>query len=293
MKGVAHKKMIPYLYISGTMTIIAVFHYVPALSAIYRSFFLWDGFNPPVFIGPHNFLELVRDGVFLAGIRNVLILTAAWIIKVVTLPLIAAELVFALGNSRWGFFYKALFTIPIVVPRVVLILVWRFIYEPNLGVLNQLLRVLGLEFFTRTWLGSSDTALLSIVLFAFPWVSSIQFLLFLAALDSISQDLIDAARLDGVTGFRRVMYLDLPVITGQFQVILILTIISVLQIFDEVWLLTEGGPGSATTVPGIQIYTNAFYYGRFGYAAAIGAVMFIMMLGFTMMNGLLFTRRKL
>lgn len=291
MKSLPYK-MVPYVYVAGSIIIIATFHYLPAASAIYHSFFQWDGFNPPSFIGLANFVELFSDPVFLAGLRNVLVLAVAWIIKILIFPLLAAELVYALGGGKTGFFYKALFTIPIVVPRVVLILVWRFIYEPNLGVLNQVLRTVGLGFLARSWLGTSETALLSIILFEFPWVSSIQFLLFLAALDGISQDLIDAARLDGVTGLRRVVYLDLPVIAGQLQVIMVLTIISVLQIFAEVWLLTQGGPGTATTVPGIQIYTNAFYYGRFGYASAIGAILFVLMLVLTLINNSFFNRRK-
>lgn len=268
------RKGFVYLFLLPTLVLVALFNYKPAFTALYYSFFAWDGYNPGTFVGLQNFRRMIEDPLVLASVKNMGILLVAKIITALTLPLLAAELVFNLKSHRMQYFYRVIFTVPIVVPLVVLILVWRFVYDPEQGILNSLLRAVGLDSLASNWLGDPSTALLSIIIFNFPWVSGVQFLLFLAALGNIPSEVIDSSRLDGCRSLGRVWRIDIPIILTQVKTVVLLTALVTLQTFLEVWVLTQGGPVNATMVPGIAIYQNAFSYGVLGYASAIGTVLF-------------------
>jgi raffinose/stachyose/melibiose transport system permease protein len=278
------KKGFIYLFLLPTFALVILFSYKPAFSALYHSFFMWDGYNPGIFVGLNHFKRMLSDPMVIASAKNIGIIISAQIVIVLTLPLLAAELVYNLKSPKLQYFYRVMFTIPLVIPLVVIILVWQFIYDPNIGIINSLLGVLGLEDWARNWLGNTGTALFAIILIGFPWVSGLQFLLYLAALENISLEVIESSRLDGLGAFRRVWKIDLPIIMGQFKVIIVLTIITALQVFPQVYVLTNGGPGNATMVPGVALYQNAFFYGTFGYASAIGTALFIVTLIITLIN---------
>jgi len=196
-------------------------------------------------------------------------------------PLLVAELIYALRNNRAQYWYRLLFVAPIVVPFVVTLLVWRFIYDPDLGLLNALLDRLGISFQSR-WLGDPDLALYCLLFIGFPFAAGTNVLIYLAGLQSIGESVIDAAKLDGATGLRRMISIDLPLIMGQVRLLGILSLIGGIQGFGAQLVLTRGGPGYATMVPGMWMYETAFSYSRMGYASAIGTSMFIVILGLTL-----------
>jgi len=208
-----------------------------------------------------------------------------------TLPLFAAEAIYNLRLERWRLFYRFMFTIPLVVPWVVTVLVWRFLYDPIDGPINLFLQSIGLVDSTRVWLADPKIAIYAIAMIGgggtgvgFPFVAGLNLLIYLAGLNSIPTETIDASKLDGATSFQRFRFVDLPLIKGQIRLILILTMITQIQGFQTIILLTRGGPGYSTMVPGMVMYQNAFEFGRMGYASAIGVVLFVIMLILTLFS---------
>lgn len=273
-----------YLAIAPTFFFLIVFKYYPMFSALYHSLFEWDGYLTERFIGAENFIALLEDDIFLQSLHNMLILATAHVAVQIVMPLIGAELIFNLRNPRLRYFWRVLFVIPLVAPNIVVLLIWGYIYTPQLGLLNQTLRAIGLEAFTHSWLGDPGLALWSIIFVNFPWVGGVALLIYLAGLQNVSDETLDAARLDGATGLRRLWYIDLPLITGQLKVISILALIQNIRGFGEVLILTDGGPGYATMVPGLHMYQSAFIFGRMGYACAIGTLLFALILLVTWIN---------
>ena len=273
-----------YLFLVPTFLFLLAFMYYPAVTAIRLSFFSWDGFNDPRWVGLDNFKRIFTDSIMLASIQNMLILAVAHVVIVITTPLLAAELVFHLKSKRWQYWYRVLLVVPLVVPDVVTYLIWQFIFNPSIGLANVLLRNLGLDFLANDWLGSHRTVLLSLVLVGFPWIAGINFLIYLAGLQGIPTEVMDAAAVDGATGLRRFWLIDLRLIMGQIKLLVILSVIFSLQSFVLILIMTNGGPGYASMVPGLLMYKAAFQDGRFGYACAIGTALFVVVFALTYIN---------
>ncbi|MCB0080689.1 MAG: sugar ABC transporter permease [Caldilineaceae bacterium] len=273
-----------YLFLIPTIIFLLIFMYYPAFTAVRLSFYQWDGFGPERWVGLRNFERLFTNSVMLSSINNMLILTIARILIVLTTPLLAAELVFHLMSDRWKYWYRVIFVIPLVIPDVVTYLLWQFIFNPSVGLANVLLNNLGLSFLSNEWLGSHRTVLLSLALVGFPWIAGINFLIYLAGLQNIPREVLDAAAVDGATGFRRFWLVDVKLIMGQIKLLLILSIIFSLQAFVLILIMTNGGPGYSSMVPGLLMYEAAFQDGRFGYACAIGTAIFVVIFVLTYIN---------
>jgi raffinose/stachyose/melibiose transport system permease protein len=273
-----------YFFLIPTSIFLLIFMYYPAFTAVRLSFYQWDGFSPERWVGLSNFERMFTDSVMRASISNMLILTLARVLIVLTTPLLGAELVFHLMSQRWKYWYRVIFIIPLVVPEVVIYLIWQFIFNPSIGLANVLFNNIGLGFLANAWLGSHRTVLLSLALVGFPWIAGINFLIYLAGLQNIPREILDAAAVDGATGFSRFWLIDLKLILGQVKLLLILSIISTLQSFVLILIMTNGGPGYSSMVPGLLMYQAAFQDGRFGYACAIGTTLFVVIFILTYIN---------
>jgi raffinose/stachyose/melibiose transport system permease protein len=273
-----------YIFLIPTFLLLAVFTFYPIVSAFWHSFYRWDGINSQ-FVGMENFVQMfTADRAFLASLPNVALLTIFRLVVAMTIPLLAAEVIFSLRSGAVAYFWRVLLVIPMVVPVVVLILVWLFIYDPQMGILNTLLTNVGLEEWKQLWLGDLRIAIWCIAFFGFPWVSGLNLLIYLAGLDSIPHELFDAAAIDGASRIKRFFYVDVPMVMGQLKLIFILTLITQLQNFQDVLIFTNGGPGQATVVPGLVLYHSAFFYNKMGYASAIGVTLFVVILIITIIN---------
>jgi ABC-type sugar transport system permease subunit len=166
----------------------------------------------------------------------------------------------------------------------VILLIWRFIYNPSIGLLNQFLTVVGLESLTQNWLGDPRFSLLSVAFIGFPWAGGFPFLIYLAGLQNITSDIFDASTVDGATGIKRFFYVELPLILGQVKLLVMLTIITVIQSYQNYLILTQGGPGLSSMVPGLHMYYTAFRYQKFGYGSAIGVILFAIIFILTVIN---------
>jgi raffinose/stachyose/melibiose transport system permease protein len=169
-----------------TIALLAIFMYYPAVSALYHSFFDWDGFTQATFVGLGNFAAMAVDDTMRAAAVNVLKLAAFAMIISVTVPLIVARLILSLPGARAQYAFRVLFVIPLVLPQVVIYLIWKSLYDPNFGLLNQLLMTLGVQS-PPAWLGDPNIALYAVMGIGFPWVDGFALLIFTAGLQSISR----------------------------------------------------------------------------------------------------------
>lgn len=282
-----------YLMLLPSIVLILIFNYYNVFQAFYYAFTDWSQATRTMrevqFVGFDNFRRIFTEGYFLLGVKNLLIMMAASFIKLLTVPLLLAELVFAMRtrtgeSSRRRYWFRLLLVLPMVVPGVVSTLMWKNIYDPNIGALNALLKTVGLESWQRVWLGDEATALWAIIFMGFPWVNSFAFLVFYGGLINIPEDLFEAAKVDGSNPAWNFFHIHLPLISPQLKMLIITTFISSVQDYGGVMLLTAGGPGTATYVPGLELYYAATRFGQYGYACAMGVLMFIVILAGSMLN---------
>ena len=274
-----------YLMLVPTFALLLTFNYYPAFMGLYRAFFKWDIGLQPEFLGLGNFEKLfIRDDVFLKSLRHVSLLTSWRVISAVTFPFIVAELIFNLRSHVHKYTYRVLTILPAVVPGIVILLLWQFIYDGTHGLLNAFLEGIGLEDWQQPWLGSPKTALYAVTFMGFPWVGGVTVLIYLAGLQGISDEVIDSSLVDGCSGLRRLFAIDIPLILGQFKLIIVLAVIGGLQGWVAVFVMTAGGPGTASMVPGLWMYNNAFLWNKMGYASAIGMFLFVLIMGLTILN---------
>ncbi len=281
-----------YYFILPTFALLAVFSYYPPLRAIYQSFTIWDGSVVSIWVGFDNFQELFLHDPFLwASMRNMGILLVANILKTVIPPFLCAELIHNLRQSRGRYTFRMLFVVPMVVPGIVGILLWQFIYGGETGALNQFLKLVGeidgLAFvadWARPWLGNAKYALGSLIFMGAPWISGIGMLIFLAGLQNIPESIYEAARIEGISPLKRMLYIDVPLVMGQIKLLTTLAIIGTIRGYEAVLVMTQGGPGFSTYVPGYHMYKQAFTYGRYGYACAVGMILFVLILFFVYIN---------
>jgi raffinose/stachyose/melibiose transport system permease protein len=274
------------LFILPTAVFVLGFSYYPAIRAIAGSFTRWDGFNDPQFVGFRNYRLLFTDPIFIISLRNVLYWSAGSLLVILVFPFIGSELIFHLKTVKAQYLYRVLFVIPMVVPAVVTVLIWTFIYEPSIGLLNRVLT----DFFRISrdiipnWLGDSKMVIPSLIFIGFPWMSGMNLLIYYSGLQDISTDVIEYSQLDGCTGFKRVFLIDIPLIAGQIKLLLILGIIGTLQNLTVPLLMTNGGPGYDSYVPGLYMYFKAFINGDFGMAFTIATVMFVIIFSLTLLS---------
>jgi raffinose/stachyose/melibiose transport system permease protein len=260
------------------------------LSGLYHSFTYWD-IKQTVWIGLENYQRILSDPISARAWRNMTTILLANIVIVCTAPLLLAALIAHLPAGRAQYWWRIAFVLPIVVPATVVVFIWRWFYGPE-GGLNQLLGLIGLGSLAKIWLGNQATALWAIIFVGFPWAAGLNFLIYLAALQSIPSEILDAARVDGAGPIRRFFSVELPLIRPQMLLLVILTFIFYLRSFDAPLIMTNGGPGSAgTLVPGLQMYRAIHDDLDLGYGSAIGTILFLATLALTLLN-LAITRRQ-
>lgn len=270
-----------YLIIAPSVLGMIIFQYYPAVTAFYRSFYAWDG-RRATYVGIYNYQFFLEDPRLIQAWGNVLQLLFFNLI-VLCIPLFIAYLIYRLPSDRDRYLYRVLMIIPMIIPSFVFIVLWRWIFSLD-GALNLILRGLGLEAITNVWLGNTNTALYALMGMGFPWVDAIAMLIFLAGFMAIPGEMLDAAAVDGALGFKRFWYVELPSVSGQVKIMVILTIIGTIQDFGRSLWMTRGGPGWSTMVPGLNMYFALTEQFDYGYASAIGVVLFVIIFVFTLVN---------
>ena len=270
------KNKLPYLFIAPLLIGVLGFCYYPAISGIVTSFFKWNGTGEKEFIGFENYIELFQDGIFLNSIKTMIVLLVPRLFIGIFMPLIFAELVFNTKNKKLQSFFRVAVLIPMIAPGVVGMLIWKNIFEPSTGLYAKLLTFLGIlkEGQVVDFLNDPDWVISTIIILGFPWTNGTSILIYLSGLNAISEEVVEASKLDRCNTWKRIFKIDIPLILGQIRYFFIFGLIGLLQDYSIQIVLTNGGPGYTTYVPGWYMYKEAFAYGRYGYACAIGTVLF-------------------
>lgn len=281
-------RAIGYLYVAPAFLVFAAFTLVPLAHAVNLSFFDWDGFTQGTWVGLRNYQAFFTDPVIRASYLHTLVL----IVFFSFLP-ISIGLLLAAGLSRIRIhgltFFRTVLFLPVVITNVVVAVAWAWIYAPD-GPLNSLLSAIGLGGLARAWLGDFTFALPAVGLVGTWGEFGFCMILFIAGVMKIPASLYEAARVDGAGPFREFFAVTLPGLRNELTVVLVLTVIDALSTFDLVYVMTGGGPGTATSVPAFQVYSRAFLTNRVGSAAAIGIT--LMLLVFAVSFGITRVRER-
>lgn len=264
-----------YLLLAPSLLFLAAFTYWPILRSIWFS--LHDVLlgDPEIFwLGTENYERLLRDGLFWKTLRNTAFYT------LITVPLsIVVALLLAVGldsKLRGMAIYRSAFFYPVMIPSVAAGMVWVFLYAPGYGPVNEALAALGLPQFN--WLNDSSLALPAIMLMSIWKYSGYFMLILLAALKLVPSDLYEAARLDGVSGWHQLVHITVPLISPTLYFVIIIGLLHSYQIFDYVYVMTQGGPADATNVLTFYIYQTGFQYQDIGYASTLANTLLLSVL---------------
>jgi ABC-type sugar transport system permease subunit len=252
-------------------TIIVI---IPLFSSFYYSFTDWNGFRQqPDWIGFANYAKIFQDSLFINAIKNTII----WMAAAVILPVGGGlTLALLLHEGVWGAnFYKSLFYLPICLSLAVIGQVWIWIYQPDWGLINTVLRGLNLDKLTIAWLANSKTALGSVII-AWSWQQiGLAMVIFLAGLTSIPSELTEAAEIDGASYMQSLRHVVVPLLSPATVVVVALSIINSLKSFDVVYMMTKGGPFHTTDTLAMFMYNESFQKYYMGYGSAIAVVLFL------------------
>jgi ABC-type sugar transport system permease subunit len=281
-----YKSAQAYLFLSPLLLGLAVFCYFPPINGLYRSLFNWDATHNAVFIGLNNFKELFGDQRFLESIPTMLKIMLPKLAIGIVVPFIVAEIIFGIKSGRARYSYRVAVLLPIIAPGVVGMMIWKFLYDPYNGPITILARLFGFlgQDELIAWLNDPSTVIPAIIFLGFPWVAGTNVLIYMSGLMNISSEIIESSRLDGANIIQRIFKIDIPMLLGQIKYFLIMGVIGGLQDYGVQLILTQGGPGYATFVPGYYMYLQAFNIGRMGYASSVGTTLFLVILLLTIFN---------
>lgn len=284
VKRAFKENMVAYSFIAPNLIGFCIFTLGPIVFALALAFMAWDGNNPIQFVGLDNFKALMHDTRFKAAFINTIIYSAT------TVPLtlaVALGLAIALNQKVVGkSIYRAIGFFPYVASLVAVAAVWNMIFSPGAGIVNVLLTRLGVarELLPK-WAADPNWAMFTVVLFSVWKSAGYYMVIYLAGLQGISSELYEASGIDGANALQKFWYITLPQLRPTtFFVIIILTI-NCFKVYDQIYMITQGGPGTSTLVLVYHIYQTAFVTGsNYGYASAISMVLFVMVLVITVIQ---------
>jgi ABC-type sugar transport systems, permease components len=281
---VNQNKIIPYLFLVPALVFL-LFVYIPIFENVFLSLFQWSSFSPEkTFIGLKNYVELFHDPVFYQALTNNVLYAVISIVCQVFGGLILAAVLEDKLVRKWSPFFRTVFFLPVVISMTVIALLFDFIYNPETGLLNQLLQAIGLDQLTRAWLGDDSTAMLSVI-FVSQWQSvGYIAMLYIVSIQKIPDELYEAARLDGAGKIQQFFHITVPQTKEMSFVAVVMTLTGAFTVFNEPYILTGGGPGNASEVLSTFLYKSAFTKDMMGYASAIATVVLIITLALSLMQ---------
>lgn len=274
-------------FIAPAFIFYTLFIVVPTVSSFYYSFTSWDGISPNIhFIGLRNYQEIFTSARFGNALKNTLILT---VFISVFENLFALLLAVAVDNVRWGknVFRSALY-LPVLISGIVSGFIWKIMYNYNFGSINAILNDIGMGKYRQDWLGNTKLTLLCVGVVLIWKGVGYYMVIYLAGLQSVSVDLLEAAEIDGATRTQRFFKITMPMISGTFTINFTLSLINGLKVFDQISVMTDGGPGFTTETVVYLLYKVGFNEGRQGFGTAVGvALLFIILILNTIQQSIL------
>ncbi|GLS91093.1 ABC transporter permease [Psychromonas marina] len=266
------KQLTPWLFMAPALLLFSLYVLYPIISSFILSFYNWDGMGDKVWVGFGNYVELFDSETFWIALKNNII----WMLLFMLAPPIGLAIALFLNQEVRGIrLVKALFFFPFVISQVVIGLVFTWFYDPNLGLLNSILEVFGIQ--TIALLSSEEYVTYGIIAAGLWPQIAYCMILYLTGLNSLSPDQIEAARLDRAKGLKMLRYIILPQLSPATFIAVVVTVIGALRSFDLVATMTAGGPWGSSTVLAYMMYEESIFNYRMGYGAAVAVVLFLIM----------------
>ncbi len=276
------KKKSPYIFVAPFLIMFLIFWVWPIVQSFIWSFSEWDGITESKFIGFRNYILLFKDGDFLISLRNTILAAIVYIIILLAVALVLG-LILNSTALKGRTFFRSSFFIPVTVSLPVVALIFFIIYAYNNGLINNILSFIGIPV-SINWLGDSRTALWSIVALRV-WRAAGYYTVFvIAGLQTIPKSIVEAGQVDGASTGQVIRYIIIPQLKPIIVYIVIASSIWAFQLFEEPWILTQGGPINATSTVAIHIYRNAFQFFKLGYASASAYVLTMVIMIFAIVN---------
>ncbi|RAV05602.1 carbohydrate ABC transporter permease [Paenibacillus sp. YN15] len=293
-KALSKKKKWPafsILFILPSFILYTLFVIYPTLNSFNLSFTNWDGVSDTIhYIGFDNFVEMFHSERVYNALKNTLIISFSLVVLENILAILLAMLV---DQVRWlKNLFRSIFYFPVLLSGIVMGFVWAIIFNYNFGVINQLLDRIGLESLKIDWLGSPKYALLAIIITTVWKGAGYYMIIYLAGLQGIPPELHEAAAIDGANRWQQFRHVTFPLLAGAMTVCIMLSMISALKIFDQIAVMTDGGPGFATETLTYIVYKVGFGELRQGYGTALSLVLFVLILVVSLIQIKLLRKRE-
>ncbi len=276
------KRIAAYVFVLPTLALFILFRIFPLFYAFFLSLFRWKLLNPSgKFVAIDNYVKLFTDPNFWNSMRITMYFALLTVPILITLGL-AVALLFNTNRVKFSSFFKAIWFAPVVTMSVAAAIVWEWLYQPQFGIINYIFSLVGLP--KQAWLLDKDLALLSIAIMNIWQQVGFSVVILLAGLQSIPKIYYEAGIIDGATKFHCLRYITLPLLKPTTLFVLIMVTIRALRIFDQVYVMTGGGPLDSTKVAVLYIYEVGFTFQRAGYASAMAMILFGIILIITLLQ---------
>ena len=285
-------KKLALLFLLPALLLLLLFVYYPIAESFVLSLYRWKAFSSDrVYVGLEYYRKLFSDAVFYTALKNNVLYSAISIVFQVGLGLVFAAILEEKAFRGMQPFFRTVYFLPSVISISVVGLLFQLVYHPSIGLLNQGLRGIGLGGLCHAWLGEKNTAIFAIIATSQWQYMGYSILLFLVAIQKIPQELYEAAEIDGVNAFQKFRYVTLPQVKDTLVMRVIITLIGGFKVFDEVYVMTAGGPGRSTEVLASYLYRAGFRNDEMGLASAIATTIFAITFTMTLVQ-LLASKRQ-
>lgn len=267
------KKFYPNYFTYPAVILFIIFYCIPILAGFILSFTNWHikRLYTPEFIGIKNFIKLFKDPYFILALKNTVLFAVLTTIGIVILGLLLALILNSAVKAKA--FFRTIFYLPAVLSLIVIGIMFKAVFKMDGGILNQILTSLGLAALTNDWLGDPDTAMYCVIFVQIWKWSGFAMAIYLAGLQGISEDFYEAATMDGASAWQKFKAITVPLLAPAFTVVITMNTIGGFKVFEQVYVMTSGGPGYATQVLNTYIY-NEFSKGSLGRSSAMSLVLF-------------------
>lgn len=273
MDGIKRQRMLlGYLFLAPTILGLVVFIVGPMIGSLGLSFYKWNVFRPPEFIGLENFQRLFSDPRVFTSFRNTFILVIMTVVMLEVLALALALSVYRLANRALATFFRTAYFLPVLLSGAAVAVTLGYLFHQNFGVINYYLGFLGIA--NIPWLTSSNVVLITIAITTVWRNLGFTFIIYLGGLSAMPSEVLEAAEVDGAQGWRKLRSVILPLLSPTILFASVTDIIKMLQFFDEPFIMTRGGPGDASRTVVMMMYESGFGNREFGYGSAIALVLF-------------------
>lgn len=280
-----------FVFVTPTLGLFSLMLFYPLLQVLIKSFYDWNGITEGFFIGADNYVRIFKDPLFYRSVKNGLIF--AFILMIGQIPLAT---VLALGISGKKFrghqFLRIAYFIPVVLSVTVVCQLWLSIYNPEFGLINRFLSLVGIEY-QQDWLTGKGTAITSVALTNVWHYMGMHFALIFAGIKAIPKDYYESAMVDGATSRKAHWYITLPLLAETYKYCLVMAITGGLNAFTQMYIMTNGGPGTQTYTLTFMMYRSAFKINNFGYGCSVAVVLVVECLIATMIINKMVARERI